>query len=108
MDLAKTNNLKSYPGLRALPTNGRMVSNFNITNNSSTSLTINQIYQDGTSGTTGIASPGAQNIAVGPVYFGSTFTVTDPNGRLIVVFVASDATVQSFIITQKMVNFWKY
>lgn len=102
---AKSNQLKNYPGIRSYPT-WRRVNNFNVYNNSNITINLNWINPSGISQLIGVLKAGANTI-VGPVYFGGTFTATDSNGKLIGIYVASDASNQPFTITNDMVNFWK-
>jgi photosystem II stability/assembly factor-like uncharacterized protein len=105
VNAAGYNQLKNYPGLRSYPS-WLAVNNFSVNNNSSIPIQINWVQPNGISQSILPLSSHTSG-TVGPVYFGGTFTATDTNGKLIGIYVATDAANQSFTITDDMVNFWK-
>jgi hypothetical protein len=102
---AQTIRLKNYPGLRSYPTS-RLVNNFTAINNSSIPINIHWIDETGIPYMLATVAPSATAPLL-QVYFGGTFTATDADGKLIGIYVATDAPNQSFTITNDMVNFWR-
>lgn len=107
LDQAKSNALKSFPGLRSLPNKGQTVSNFAVQNNSNGIVHINYIDGAGFSSGIGTLNPSEAN-AIKFVYIGGAFTITDAYGRLLAVYTASASSNQKVTITQQIVDFWGY
>lgn len=101
---AKRNKVKGYLELRSFPGTAA-VSNFPVHNNSSLTLNLNWIQQDGSTKLIGRLEADG-NTEVGPVYFGGTFTLTNDNGEIVSVYVATEAAGQTMTVNDAIINFW--
>ncbi len=106
LDQSKSKALKGYPGLCSFPYNGSVpVSNFPIQNNSSQDLNVYWINTSGQQVLMARLNAG-RSTTVGPVFFGGTFTFNSLSGKVLGVFVASDAPNQTMMIDDTLINSW--